>query len=152
MRVPRLRLHARAGSPALPPVRIFLGTELAQHRAERVMLWSIAHYASPDRSYEVTLLRDAPGTPRKLGWATSFSNFRFLIPLLAGGHGKVIYNDKKYVGPLRGNRRFATGQPREEQGDEGDHGKQPSPGSRWNEIDHAGYGLRLVYDLGLGLH
>ena len=45
--VPRLRLPARPGSPAAPTVRIFIGTEPAQGRAERVLLYSIAKYRNP---------------------------------------------------------------------------------------------------------
>ena len=74
------------------------------------------------------------------------------IPVASESRGKVIYNDKKYVSRLRGNRRFATGRPGEEQGDEGGHGKQPSPESGSNKMGHAGYGLRLGDDLSLGLH
>lgn len=91
--VPQLCLRADSEGPAPAPVRIYLGTELAQHRAERMLLWSILTHRNPERSYEITLLRDVPGNPRKLGWATGFSNFRFLVPALAGGRGKVIYND-----------------------------------------------------------
>jgi hypothetical protein len=95
--VPRLRLDARPGSPEAPVVRMFIGTELAQCRAERVMLFSIAKFRDPARSYDITLLRDAPGNPRKLGWATGFSNFRFLVPQLAGAAGTAIYNDVDQV-------------------------------------------------------
>ena len=61
------------------------------------MLFSIAKFRDPARNYDITLLRDVPGNPRKLGWATGFSNFRFLVPLLAGGSGIAIYNDTDQV-------------------------------------------------------
>ena len=95
--VPRLLLPARPGSPEAPLVRLFIGTEPAQGRAERVLLYSIAKYRNPARRYEVTLLRDVPGHQGKWLWATSFSNFRFLVPLLAGATGKAIYQDVDQV-------------------------------------------------------
>ena len=36
-----------------PPVRIFLGTEPAQYRAERVFLWSVKKHRDPSRRYEI---------------------------------------------------------------------------------------------------
>ncbi len=75
-----------------PAVRIFLGTEPAQYRAERVFLWSIQKVRDPARTYEIHLMRGMAGF-RPLGWNTSFTNYRFAIPELAGGHGRAIYND-----------------------------------------------------------
>jgi mitochondrial fission protein ELM1 len=87
-------LEPRADGPTCdaPPVRIFLGTERAQYRAERVFLWSIERVRNPHRRYEITLLRDLPGF-RRIGWTTGFTNHRFAIPELAGRRGKAIYND-----------------------------------------------------------
>src|SRR5690606_13424121 len=68
------------------PVRIFLGTEEAQSRAERVFLFSIEQVRDPTRVYHVYLMRDLPGFDRR-GWRTGFTQYRFAIPELAGGHG-----------------------------------------------------------------
>jgi len=90
----RVVLGVREGlSPsALPPVRIFLGTETAQHRAERIFVWSIEQVRDPSRVYEITLMKEMPGfDPRR--WLTGFTNYRFAIPELAGCTGRAIYND-----------------------------------------------------------
>jgi hypothetical protein len=81
----------RAPSP-LAPVRIFLGTEPAQRRAERVFLYSIAKHRDPARRYEVYLMSELAGFDRSR-WKTGFTNFRYAIPHLAGGRGRAIYND-----------------------------------------------------------
>ncbi len=85
---------AQPGSPGvdLPPVRIFLGTEPLQYKAERVFLFSVAKHRNPDRRYEVYLMKDLAGYDRK-GWATGFTKYRFAIPYMAGGTGRAIYND-----------------------------------------------------------
>lgn len=75
-----------------PPVRIFLGTEAFQFRAERVFIWSIERVRDPARVYEIYLMRDFAGFKRRL-WLTGFTNYRFAIPELAGGQGRAIYND-----------------------------------------------------------
>jgi hypothetical protein len=75
-----------------PPVRIFLGTEPAQHRAERVFVFSLEKVRDPARAYEVHLMKDIAGIDRK-GWKTGFTNYRYAIPEWAGGHGRAIYND-----------------------------------------------------------
>jgi mitochondrial fission protein ELM1 len=75
-----------------PPVRIFLGTEEAQQRAERVFLYTIRKFRDPARVYRVYLLQDLRGFDRG-GWRTGFTQYRFAIPELAGGCGRAIYND-----------------------------------------------------------
>jgi mitochondrial fission protein ELM1 len=90
----RVVLGAREGVTAstLPPVRIFLGTETAQHRAERIFVWSIEKVRDPSRVYEITFMKELPGfNPRR--WLTGFTNYRFAIPALAGCTGRAIYND-----------------------------------------------------------
>ncbi len=77
---------------ARPPVRIFLGTESAQFRAQRVFVYSVEKYRNPGRVYEIHLMKDLPGFDRS-GWRTGFTNYRFAIPELAGGAGRAIYND-----------------------------------------------------------
>lgn len=75
-----------------PPVRIFLGTEPAQHRAERVFVWSVMKHRDPARVYEIHLMSNLKGVDRS-GWKTGFTNYRYLIPHLAGNSGRAIYND-----------------------------------------------------------
>ncbi len=41
-----------------PAVRIFVGTEPAQYRAERVFIWSIEQVRDPARVYELYLMKD----------------------------------------------------------------------------------------------
>lgn len=75
-----------------PPVRIYVGTEPAQHRAERVLLWSILAVRDPSRVYEIHLMNDLAGFHRR-HWKTGFTGYRYAIPALASGHGRAIYND-----------------------------------------------------------
>ena len=75
-----------------PPVRIFLGTEPAQHRAERNFVWSVEKARNPSRVYEIHLMKDLIGFNR-WWWTTGFTNYRLAIPHLAGGRGRAIYND-----------------------------------------------------------
>ena len=79
-----------------PPVRIFLGTEPAQYRAERVFFWSIEQVRDPGRIYEIHLMKELVGFDRRR-WLTGFTNYRFAIPHFAGGSGKAIYNDVDQV-------------------------------------------------------
>lgn len=75
-----------------PAVRIYLGTEDAQYRAERAFLWSIFENRDPARVYETYLMKDLEGFDRS-DWKTGFSRYRFAIPALAGRQGRAIYND-----------------------------------------------------------
>lgn len=75
-----------------PPVRIFLGTEPAQHRATRVFIWSVMKVRDPARKYEIHLMSDVKGIDRT-DWKTGFTNYRYAIPQFAGNKGKAIYND-----------------------------------------------------------
>src|SRR6266498_5195758 len=70
-----------------PPVRIFLGTEPAQYRAERVFLWSIKQVRDPGRVYEIYLMKELAGFDRR-GWLTGFTNYRFAVLHFAGGAGR----------------------------------------------------------------
>ena len=81
---------------AKPPVRIFVGTEPAQYRAERVFFWSIEQVRDPSRVYEIYLMKDLIGFDRRR-WLTGFTNYRLAIPDFAGGFGKAIYNDVDQV-------------------------------------------------------
>jgi mitochondrial fission protein ELM1 len=75
-----------------PPVRMFMGTEPRQHRAERVWIWSVLQVRDPSRVYEIYLMKDIAGFDRRL-WLTGFTNYRFSIPHWAGKTGRAIYND-----------------------------------------------------------
>lgn len=79
-----------------PPVRIFLGTEAVQFRAERAFVWSVERVRDPSRTYEIHLMKDFTGFERRL-WLTGFTNYRFMIPELAGGRGRAIYNDTDQI-------------------------------------------------------
>src|SRR3546814_10615781 len=70
-----------------PPVRIFLGTEPAQHRAERVFVWSILQARDPARRYEIYLMKDLKGFDSDR-WKTGFTNYRYAITDLAGKAGR----------------------------------------------------------------
>ena len=87
-------LPVRAGhTPSdKPPVRIFLGTEEAQYRAERVFFYSIEKFRDPARVYEIYLMKNIKGFDRRK-WRTGFTLYRFAIPSFAGDSGKAIYND-----------------------------------------------------------
>jgi hypothetical protein len=87
-------LEVRSGeSPSgKPPVRIFLGTEPAQYRAERVFIWSIERIRDPSRVYEIHLLKGLVGFDRH-HWTTGFTNYRFAVPHYASADGPAIYND-----------------------------------------------------------
>src|SRR6056300_1268901 len=75
-----------------PPVRIYLGSEPAQYRAERVFVWSVKKHRDPRRRYEIYLMKDLEGFDRSK-WKTGFTNYRYAIPALAGNQGRAIYND-----------------------------------------------------------
>ncbi|MGQ4808286.1 hypothetical protein NKDENANG_01667 [Candidatus Entotheonellaceae bacterium PAL068K] len=75
-----------------PPVRIFVGTEPAQYRAERVFIWSIEQAREPSRVYEIYLMKELTGFKRRR-WLTGFTNYRFAIPHFAKTTGRAIYND-----------------------------------------------------------
>lgn len=74
------------------PVRIFLGTEAGQFRAERVFVWSVMQARDPARVYEIYFMKDLKGYDRT-GWKTGFTNYRYGIPAMGGGKGRAIYND-----------------------------------------------------------
>jgi mitochondrial fission protein ELM1 len=74
------------------PVRIFVGTEDGQWRAERIFVWSVEQVRDPSRVYEIHLMKRLPGFNDKR-WLTGFTNYRFVIPHLTGAQGRAIYND-----------------------------------------------------------
>ncbi len=91
-------LAARPGVPpsARPPVEIYLGTEPAQYRANRVFVWSIEKVRDPGREVRIHVMSELEGFDRR-GWTTGFTNYRFAIPALAGGRGRAIYNDEDQI-------------------------------------------------------
>ncbi len=90
----KITLPVAEGVAALdkPPVRIFLGTEAAQYRAERIFIWSIEQVRNPARVYEIYLMKSLKGFKSRF-WLTGFTNYRFAIPFFAGATGRAIYND-----------------------------------------------------------
>ncbi len=86
-------------SPAgKPPVSLFVGTEAAHYRAERVFVWSIEQVRDPGRMYTIYPMKNLAGFDRR-GWLTGFTNYRFAIPHFARGLGiqRAIYNDVDQV-------------------------------------------------------
>ena len=91
-------LPARPGASISerPPIEIFLGTEPAQYRANRVFGWSIEKVRDPGREIRIHLLSELGGFDRR-GWTTGFTNFRFALPALQEGRGRAIYNDEDQI-------------------------------------------------------
>lgn len=79
-----------------PPVEIYLGTEPAQYRANRVFVYSIEKVRDPGRTVRIHVMSELPGFDRRF-WTTGFTNFRFAIPALQGGRGRAIYNDEDQI-------------------------------------------------------
>jgi hypothetical protein len=91
-------LPARVDGPgsSRPPVEIYLGTEPAQYRANRVFAWSIEKVRDPGREVRIHVMSELEGFDRR-GWTTGFTNYRFAIPELAGSGGRAIYNDEDQI-------------------------------------------------------
>ncbi len=94
-----LPVEAGVSPSQAPPVRVFLGTEPGQYRAERIFVYSIEQHRDPSRVYEIHLMTDLAGFDRR-GWTTGFTNYRFAVPHLAGRWGRAIFNDvdQAYLG------------------------------------------------------
>lgn len=90
--VVRFEVEPGSAPSEKPPVRIFLGTEPMQARAERVFIWSVKRRRDPSRVYEIHLMRDLAGFDRTR-WTTGFTNYRYAIPAFADAAGRAIYND-----------------------------------------------------------
>ena len=72
-------------------LKVFIGTEPKQVRAERVLEYSIRKYASVD--VEITMMRQGdPGFEWGQG-PTGFTMFRFAVPELCNHEGFAIYLD-----------------------------------------------------------
>ena len=91
-------LAPRTGAPRSdrPAVEIYLGTEPAQYRANRVFAWSIEKVRDPGREVRIHLMSELEGFDRRF-WTTGFTNYRFALPALAGGRGRAIYNDEDQI-------------------------------------------------------
>ena len=91
-------LPPRAGAPVSdrPPVEIFLGTEPAQYRANRVFVYSIEQVRDPGREVRIHVMSELPGFDRRT-WTTGFTNYRFAIPSFCAGRGRAIYNDEDQI-------------------------------------------------------
>ncbi len=94
----RILLGPRPGHTpsSLPAVRIYLGSERHQFRAERAFLWSVEKHRDPSRTYEIYLMRDLKGFSRGF-WLTGFTNYRFAIPAFCAYKGRAIYNDADQI-------------------------------------------------------
>jgi len=94
----KIILGVRSGErpSSKPPVRIYLGTERGQFRAERIFIWSVEKHRDPSRIYEIYLMRDLKGFQRRF-WLTGFTNYRFAIPAFANYRGRAIYNDTDQI-------------------------------------------------------
>ena len=71
------------------PVRIFLGTETAQYKAERVFIWSIEQVRDPSRVYESYLMKHLLGFHSRF-LLTWFPNYCFALAPFAGTPGPAI--------------------------------------------------------------
>ncbi len=81
-----------------PTVSLFVGTEAAQYRAERVFVWSIEQVRDPGRVYKIYIMKNLAGFDRR-GWLTGFTNYRFAMPHFACSLAiqRAIYNDVDQV-------------------------------------------------------
>jgi mitochondrial fission protein ELM1 len=84
---------ARSDAPA---IEIYLGTEPAQFRANRVFGWSIEKVRDPGREVRIHVMSELPGFRRRF-WTTGFTNYRFAIPAFQAGRGRALYNDEDEI-------------------------------------------------------
>jgi hypothetical protein len=82
-------LPTNCPSPA-EEVRIFVGTEPAEQRAERALLWSILRNRDPRRAYRIIWLRELAGF-ESAGRETQFEGYGFAVPHLCAGAGRALY-------------------------------------------------------------
>ncbi|TDO07726.1 mitochondrial fission ELM1 family protein [Halomonas ventosae] len=75
-----------------PPVRIFVGTEPAQIRAQRIFCYAIEQVRDVSREYRIYLMKNLSGFDRTQ-WRTGFTTYRYAVPEFAGCQGRAIYND-----------------------------------------------------------
>jgi mitochondrial fission protein ELM1 len=87
IRVDRTTLEADSESARSPTVRIFVGTQMGQARAERAICWSIRQHRSPDRNYAIHWIR--PLTSR--GAPDALEGCAYWVPQLCGGRGRALF-------------------------------------------------------------
>jgi len=75
-----------------PPVRVFVGTEPAQIRAQRIFCYAIERVRDVSREYRIYLMKNLSGFARAQ-WRTGFTTYRYAVPEFAGCQGRAIYND-----------------------------------------------------------
>ncbi|MEZ5932251.1 MAG: hypothetical protein R3F54_09910 [Alphaproteobacteria bacterium] len=85
-----IRMPADSPDDAGPPVRIFVGSDSADWRAERALVWSVLQQRNPKRSYDLYLLKELKGVDRE-GWPSPYAGYRFAVPGFAGGQGRALY-------------------------------------------------------------
>lgn len=96
--------HAARARVSREPIRVFVGSDLQQRRAELALEHSIRESCSME--YEITWMRRetsavwrnwhkvaAGSAGQTLPWPTDFSCFRFTIPEAANFEGRAIYLD-----------------------------------------------------------
>ena len=74
-----------------PPVRIFLGTEDGQYRAERIFVYTIVKHRDPARIYEIYLMKNLTGFDRR-AWRTGFTMDNYK-QVLQGAEGQPPLTD-----------------------------------------------------------
>lgn len=93
---PEIIVFPSASGEGCDCVRIFVGTSSSLYRAIRVLIWSIMAVKDPEIRYEIRLISNLKGLPRK-GWKTGYEGYRTVIPKLAGGVGRAIYCDARTI-------------------------------------------------------
>lgn len=90
-------LEPDAGATAvLPAVRIFVASESAHFRAERVFVWALRQVRNPARRYEIYLLKDLAGFDR-MARVAPLDQYANALFALAGGQGRAIFNQVNQV-------------------------------------------------------
>ena len=92
-------LAPRPGAPISdrPPVRIFLGSEPAQQRAEHIFVWSIERARDPGRRYEIYVMKQLSGFDTR-HWTTGFTKYRFAIPHFAASFAERAAGERRPSG------------------------------------------------------
>ena len=77
-----------------PAVRIFVGTEPAQYRAERTFVWSIEGLRDPTRTYRIYFMRELQGFDRRR-WLTGFTGSAGVA--IVTEKGSSLFVDGRYI-------------------------------------------------------
>jgi hypothetical protein len=85
----------------MEPVRIFIGSDIYNVKAERALIFSIKHHASVPTECNIMSRFDQDDTWTDWQctdqWATCFSCFRWGIPAACGFEGRAIYLDSDQI-------------------------------------------------------